>query len=50
MKNDTKTFWNSFCNALEVNNRNLDGRRRILSIIADDFKYEDLKKNLNVRN
>jgi hypothetical protein len=33
---------------LDINKCGVDGRQRVLSIIANDFKYEDIKKNLGV--
>jgi len=47
-KNTTKIFWNCFYEALNRNIRGLNGKTRILSIIANDFSYEDIKNNLNV--
>ena len=47
-KNATKIFWNCFYEALNGNIRGLNGKTRILSIIANDFSYEDIKNNLNV--
>ncbi|CAG8581009.1 9212_t:CDS:2, partial [Scutellospora calospora] len=44
------TFWNSFHNSLEINKYSIDGHRRVLSIIANDFNYEVIKKNLGVLN
>ncbi|CAG8789395.1 5197_t:CDS:2, partial [Dentiscutata erythropus] len=43
-------FWNSFHNSLEINKCGIDGCRRVLSIIANDFNYEVIKKNLDVSN
>ncbi|CAB4401449.1 unnamed protein product [Rhizophagus irregularis] len=48
MPNKTKTFWNSFRRALDDNKQNSDGKRRVLSIIADEFSYSELETNLNV--
>jgi hypothetical protein len=48
MPNKTKTFWNSFRHALDDNKQNSDGKRRVLSIIADEFSYSELETNLNV--
>ena len=48
MPNKTKTFWNSFRRALDDNKQNCDGKRRVLSIIADEFTYSELETNLNV--
>ena len=48
MPNKTKTFWNSFRRALDDNKQNCDGKRRVLSIIADEFSYSELETNLKV--
>ncbi|UZO17066.1 uncharacterized protein OCT59_008428 [Rhizophagus irregularis] len=48
MPNKTKTFWSSFRRALDDNKQNCDGKRRVLSIIADEFSYSKLETNLNV--
>ncbi|RHZ76216.1 hypothetical protein Glove_200g7 [Diversispora epigaea] len=50
MPNSTRIFWNCFKTALDNNKKNCDGKRRILSIIADKFTYAELKSNLNVGN
>nr|CAG8552072.1 13355_t:CDS:2 [Entrophospora candida] len=39
-----------FLKALKGNKKNQDGKRRTLSIIANDFTYQELKTNLNVRD
>ena len=44
----TQTFWQCFNHALEDNKKNHDGKRRVLSIIAEDFTYEELQENLGV--
>ena len=48
MPNKTKVFWDSFRHALDDNKQNCDGKRRVLSIIADEFSYSELETNLNV--
>lgn len=35
---------------MDINKYGIDGRRRVLSIIANDFSYENIKKNLDVSN
>lgn len=47
-KNSTATFWSCFKQALNDNVKNQDGKRRVLSIIANDFTYKELTTNLNV--
>ncbi|RHZ55139.1 hypothetical protein Glove_420g6 [Diversispora epigaea] len=49
-KNNSKMFWNSFQESLDVNKRGIDGRTRILSIIRESFTYDEIKKNLEVSN
>ncbi|GES83326.1 hypothetical protein GLOIN_2v1472586 [Rhizophagus clarus] len=39
-ENHTKQFWNAFQDALDSNICGIDGKGRILSIIADTFSYE----------
>ena len=39
-------FWKSFKCALANNKRGLDGKIRILSIIAEKFRYDDLREKL----
>jgi len=48
IKNTTTTFWSCFKQALNDNVKNQDGKRHVLSIIANDFTYKELKTNLNV--
>ena len=48
MPNATCTFWTCFERALSNNKRTYDGKRRILSIIAEDFTYDELQNNLGV--
>lgn len=50
VENSTQTFWQCFDHALKDNKKNFDGKRRILSIIADDFTYDELQENLGVSN
>ncbi|CAG8801810.1 2568_t:CDS:2, partial [Cetraspora pellucida] len=37
-------FWNAFQDALDSNIRGVDGKRHILSIIANKLSYEAIKK------
>ena len=48
MPNATHSFWMCFERALASNKKGPDGKQRILSIIANEFTYEELKQNLNV--
>ena len=47
IRNSTQTFWQCFNHALEDNKKNYDGKRRVLSIIANDFAYKELQENLS---
>jgi hypothetical protein len=47
--NPTETFWSCFRQALKDNKKTRDGKRRVLSIIANEFTYKELEYNLNVR-
>lgn len=47
-KNFSETFWTCFRQSLEDNKKTNDGKRRILSIIANDFAYKELQDNLGV--
>jgi hypothetical protein len=49
ISNKTLIFWNCFRYALAVNKKTPNGKRRILSIIADDFTYVELESELKVR-
>ncbi|RGB23376.1 hypothetical protein C1646_774587 [Rhizophagus diaphanus] len=46
--NDGDTFWKYFHKALEANKRGHDGKRRILSIIVENFSYSVLMEKLKV--
>lgn len=41
-------FWDSFNVSIQMNQRGLNGKQRILSVIADKFSYHELKENLKV--
>ena len=41
-------FWSCFDNSIRINKRGLDGKQRILSIIADDFGRQEIKEKLKV--
>ena len=43
-----KKFWNSFSKSLDTNIRGMNGKQRILSIIADEFKYKEIESELKV--
>ncbi len=46
--NQTEILWNCIQESLNSNKKGQDGKRRVLSIIADQFSYDEIKKNLNV--
>jgi hypothetical protein len=46
--NDGDTFWKCFHQALDANKKGHDGKRRILSIIAENFSYSVLMEKLKV--
>ena len=46
--NSSNQFWKCFQKSLEGNKTGDDGKIRILSIIANNFEYEELQKNLKV--
>ncbi|CAG8698743.1 8241_t:CDS:1, partial [Scutellospora calospora] len=41
-----KTLWDCFHNSYSTNPRRIDRKVRILSIIADSFKYQTLRNEL----
>ena len=43
-ENHIRQFWNAFQDALDSNIRGIDGKKRILSIIADTFSYETINE------
>lgn len=46
MFNATETFWKCFARSLDDNKKGSNGKRRILSIIADQFSYQELQNKL----
>jgi hypothetical protein len=47
--NENETLWKNLQKALEANKRGVDGKIRILSIIAKDFTYKKLKEKFGVK-
>lgn len=41
-------FWNCFDTSIKINKRGLEGKQRILSVIANDFGRQEIKEKLNV--
>jgi hypothetical protein len=48
LENQSHIFWQAFRDALENTSRGPDGQRRILSIIATKFTYQELRSKLGV--
>jgi hypothetical protein len=48
LQNKVDQFWSCFDNSIRMNKRGLDGKQRILSIIADDFGRQEIKEKLKV--
>ena len=48
LENQSHIFWQAFRDALENTSRGPDGQRRILSIIAINFTYQELRSKLGV--
>jgi hypothetical protein len=48
LKDTANVFWYSFRESLNANPNGLNGKNRILSIIAENFTYEELMENLQV--
>ena len=47
-KSTTNIFWYSFRKSFDANPNGSNGKGQILSIIAENFTYEELMKNLQV--
>lgn len=45
---DGKKFWDSFRESIGANIRGVNNKQRVLSIIAGNFKYEELESELKV--
>ena len=48
LENQSHIFWQAFHDALENTSRGPNGQRRILSIIATKFTYQELGSKLKV--
>jgi hypothetical protein len=46
--NDGEVFWNCFYQSLQANKKGYNGKKRILSIIAEKFPYKALMDKLKV--
>jgi hypothetical protein len=45
---DSEIFWDCFNNSYNINPKKIDGKVRILSIIAEKFTYEEIINQLKV--
>ena len=43
-----RTFWDCFHNSYNANSKGIDGKTRILSIIAEKFTYKEIIEELGV--
>jgi len=48
--NPENKFWSCFSLSLNANPKGIDGKQRILSIIAEKFSYNELNDKLKVHN
>ncbi|CAG8482831.1 3017_t:CDS:2, partial [Gigaspora margarita] len=48
LTNTESRFWQSFSNSLNKNKKGFDGKRHVLSIIAEDFSSKELYENLKL--
>ena len=46
--NTSRTFWSCFAQALTDNEKYLNGKQRVLSIVANEFSYAELQDKLGV--
>ena len=47
--NDSESkFWTCFSTSLNANPKGIDGKQRVLSIIAEEFSYNELNDKLKV--
>ena len=44
------TFWNCFRDSYNANSKGINGKTRILSIIAERFTYKEIIEELKVGN
>lgn len=48
LQNKISKFWDSFNVSIQMNSCGLDGKQKILSVIAGNFSYHELQENLKV--
>jgi hypothetical protein len=48
MHNTIVKFWKSFDESIHMNKRGFDGKTRILSVIADNFRHREIREKLKV--
>ena len=46
--NSENKFWSCFSSSLNANPKGIDGKQRILSIIAEEFSYNELNDKLKI--
>ncbi|RHZ79175.1 hypothetical protein Glove_151g136 [Diversispora epigaea] len=50
LQNTIDRFWKSLNNSIQINKRGLNGKQRILSVIAKNFSFCEIYNNLKVSN
>ncbi|RHZ54938.1 hypothetical protein Glove_421g38 [Diversispora epigaea] len=50
LQNKVDQFWNCFDTSIKMNKRGLDGKQRILSVIANNFGRYKIQENLKISN
>ena len=48
LQNKVNQFWSCFNSSIKINKRGLNGKQRILSVIANDFRRQEIKEKFNV--
>jgi hypothetical protein len=49
LNNSENKFWTCFSTSLNANPKRIDGKQRVLSIIAEKFSYNELNNKLKVK-
>ncbi|RHZ78925.1 hypothetical protein Glove_154g28 [Diversispora epigaea] len=50
LKKTIDKFWKSFDESIKINKCRMDGKQRILSIIAEKFRYKEIQDKLQISN